>query len=56
MQKMGEVNARLKQMEVALDNAELAKQSAETEAALAKDKAVLSNMEIKRIELSVCII
>ncbi|KAM7478702.1 hypothetical protein LguiA_026915 [Lonicera macranthoides] len=51
MRKVGEVNARLKQMEVALDDAELAKQNAETEAALAKEKAALSISEVKRIEL-----
>lgn len=55
MRKVGEVNARLKQMEVALDDAELAKQNAETEAALAKEKAALSISEVKRIELMVCI-
>lgn len=55
MRKAGEVNARLKQMEVALDDAELAKQNAETEAALANEKAALSISEVKRIELMVCI-
>lgn len=48
--KIGETNARLKQMEVALDAAELAKQSAETEALLAKVKAEALKSEVKRIE------
>ncbi|XP_021888214.1 mitotic spindle checkpoint protein MAD1 [Carica papaya] len=48
--KTGETNARLKQMEVALDAAELAKQSAETEALLAKVKAEALKSEVKRIE------
>jgi mitotic spindle assembly checkpoint protein MAD1 len=52
MRKAGDINARLKQMEVALDNAQLAKQDAENEAALAKDKAALLNSEVKRIQLS----
>ncbi|XAR56252.1 hypothetical protein NMG60_11036658 [Bertholletia excelsa] len=51
MGKVGEVNARLKQMEVALDAAELGKQSAEAEAALARENIALSKSEAKRIEL-----
>ncbi|KAI4296145.1 hypothetical protein L6164_036127 [Bauhinia variegata] len=49
--KEGEVNARLKQLEVALDAAEIAKQNAETEAALAKEKLETLKSDIKRIEL-----
>ncbi|GKV46713.1 hypothetical protein SLEP1_g53688 [Rubroshorea leprosula] len=49
--KMGEANARLKQMEVSLDLAQLGKQNAEAEAALAKEKAEVLKSEIKRIEL-----
>ncbi|XP_059648311.1 mitotic spindle checkpoint protein MAD1-like [Cornus florida] len=51
MVKMGEANARAKQLEVALDAAELCKQNAETEAALAKENAELSKSEVKRIGL-----
>lgn len=50
MMKLGEANAQLKQMEVALDAAQLGKQNAETEAALAKEKAEVSESEVKRIE------
>ncbi|OIT29589.1 mitotic spindle checkpoint protein mad1 [Nicotiana attenuata] len=51
MTKVGEVQARLKQMEVALDTAELEKRKAESEAAVAKESADSSKSEIKRIEL-----
>ncbi|XP_011028407.1 PREDICTED: mitotic spindle checkpoint protein MAD1 isoform X3 [Populus euphratica] len=51
MMKIGEVNALLKQMEVALDTAQLGKQNAETEAALAKEKAEALTLEVKEIEL-----
>ncbi|OVA05803.1 Spindle assembly checkpoint component Mad1 [Macleaya cordata] len=51
MTKVGEVSARLKQMEVALEVAELGKQHAESEAALAKEKAEESISEVKRLEL-----
>ncbi|XP_060167551.1 mitotic spindle checkpoint protein MAD1 isoform X2 [Lycium barbarum] len=50
MTKVGEIQARLKQMEVALDAAELEKRKAENEAELAKEKAESSKSEIKRIE------
>lgn len=50
MMKLGEANAQLKQMEVALDAAQLGKQSAETEAALVKEKEEVSKSEVKRIE------
>jgi mitotic spindle assembly checkpoint protein MAD1 len=52
-QKEGEGTARLKQLEVALDAAEIGKQNAETEAVLAKEKAEVLKSEIKRIELTV---
>ncbi|CAN4110779.1 unnamed protein product [Withania somnifera] len=51
MTKVGEIQARLKQMEVALDTTELEKREAENEAVLAKEKAESSKSEIKRIEL-----
>ncbi|XP_004230415.1 mitotic spindle checkpoint protein MAD1 [Solanum lycopersicum] len=51
MTKVGEIQARLKQMEVALDAADLEKKEAENEAVLAKEKAESSKSEIKRIEL-----
>lgn len=49
--KIGETNARLKQIEVGLDAAQLAKQNAEAEAALDKEKAEILKSEVKRIEL-----
>ncbi|PPE02797.1 hypothetical protein GOBAR_DD00166 [Gossypium barbadense] len=49
--KIGETNARLKQIEVGLDAAHLAKQNAEAEAALDKEKAEILKSEVKRIEL-----
>ncbi|KAF4356869.1 hypothetical protein F8388_018549 [Cannabis sativa] len=48
--KVGEANARLKQLEVALDSAQIDKQNAEAEAALAKEKAEFSKSELKQIE------
>lgn len=54
-QKEGEITARLKQMEVALDAAEIGKQNAEAEAELAKDKAEVLKSEIKGIELMVSV-
>lgn len=53
--KVGEANARLKQMEVALDEATISKQLVETEAALAKQKAEESIAEIKRLQSTVSI-
>ncbi|XVF75090.1 hypothetical protein PTKIN_Ptkin13bG0160300 [Pterospermum kingtungense] len=49
--KIGEANARLKQIEVGLDAAQLAKENAEADAELAKQKAEVLNAEVKRIEL-----
>ncbi|XP_039053624.1 mitotic spindle checkpoint protein MAD1-like isoform X2 [Hibiscus syriacus] len=49
--KIGEANARLKQIEVRLDATELAKQNAEADAALAKEKAEVLKSEVKRTEL-----
>ncbi|KAM1093107.1 hypothetical protein FF1_020344 [Malus domestica] len=51
MMKMGEANAHLKQLEVALDAAKIDKQNAEIEATLAKEKVDVSKSEVKRIEL-----
>ncbi|XP_062176281.1 mitotic spindle checkpoint protein MAD1 isoform X2 [Alnus glutinosa] len=51
MMKVGDANACLKQLEVALDAAQSGKQNAETEVALAKEKAEVSKSEVKRIEL-----
>ncbi|KAL5182266.1 Dynamin-2B [Glycine soja] len=55
-QKEGEITARLKQMEVALDAAEIGKQNAEAEAELAKDKAEVLKSEIKGIELMLAVV
>jgi len=54
-QKEGEITTHLKQMEVALDAAEIGKQNAEAEAELAKDKAEVLKSEIKGIELMVSV-
>lgn len=51
MMKMGEVTARLKQVEVALDAAENSRQNAETESVFTKEKVELSKLELKRTEL-----
>lgn len=48
--KVGEMSANLKQLEVALEVAELGKQSAETEATLAKEKAEKLMLEVKQLE------
>lgn len=56
MMKVGEAQARLKQIEVALDAAELDKQNAVAEVTLAKEKAESSKSEVKRIELMVSMI
>lgn len=54
-QKEGEITARLKQLEVALDATEIGKQNAEAEAALAVEKAEVLKSEIKQIELMVSV-
>ncbi|EEF34534.1 mitotic spindle checkpoint protein MAD1 [Ricinus communis] len=54
MMKVGEANARVKQMEVALDAAHLGKQNAETEVASAKEKAKRLKLEVNQIELMLC--
>lgn len=54
-QKEGEITARLKQMEVALDATEIGKQNAEAESALAKEKAEVLISEVKRLELMVSV-
>lgn len=51
MGKVSEANARLKQMEVSLDAAELGKQNADAVAALATENAKALKSEVKRIEL-----
>lgn len=51
--KVGEVNARLKQLEVALDSAQIDKQKAEAEASLAKEKAEVLKSEVKQIQTMV---
>lgn len=53
MGKVSEANARLKQMEVSLDAAELGKQNADAVAALATENAKALKSEVKRIELMV---
>ncbi|MCL7038767.1 hypothetical protein MKW94_025336 [Papaver nudicaule] len=50
MTKVGEVSALLKQMEVALEVAELGKLQTESEAALAKEKADQAISEVRRLE------
>ncbi|KAA0054160.1 mitotic spindle checkpoint protein MAD1 [Cucumis melo var. makuwa] len=49
--KMGEVNARLKQLEVALDAAQIDKQKAESEATLVKEKIEALKLEVQQNEL-----
>lgn len=51
--KLGEANARLEQMKVALDSTQLSKQSAERQAALAEEKAREVIEEVKRIKSAV---
>lgn len=53
MMKVGEANARLKEMEVALDAAQIGKQNAETEIALAKEQEEVLKSDVKRLELMV---
>lgn len=50
---MGEVNARLKQLEVALDAAQIDKQKAESEATLVEEKIEALKLEVKQNELLV---
>ncbi|KAK7292518.1 hypothetical protein RIF29_08300 [Crotalaria pallida] len=56
MRKEGEGTARLKQLEVALDAAEISKKTAEAEAVLAKERAEVLKSEIKQIELMLAVI
>ncbi|KAL8188825.1 hypothetical protein R6Q57_029580, partial [Mikania cordata] len=51
MMKIGEVTARLKQVEIALDVAENARQTVERESALNNEKMELLKLELKRTEL-----
>ncbi|KAJ6798424.1 mitotic spindle checkpoint protein MAD1 [Iris pallida] len=50
MMTIGDMSTRVKELEVAVDLAELSKQQVEKESALAKEKAENSLMEIKRLE------
>lgn len=50
MLKVGEINARMKELEVALELSELSRQHAEKESALAKEKTENSLLEVKRLE------
>ncbi|XP_004970764.2 mitotic spindle checkpoint protein MAD1 [Setaria italica] len=51
LNKVGEVTSRLKELEVALEFADLSKQRAEGEANLAKERAESAAKEVKRLEL-----
>ncbi|PWZ34124.1 Mitotic spindle checkpoint protein MAD1 [Zea mays] len=51
LNEVGEVTSRLKELEVALEYADLSKQQAEGEAALAKERAASATREVKRLEL-----
>ncbi|CAL4960176.1 unnamed protein product [Urochloa decumbens] len=51
LNKVGEVTSRLKELEVALEFADLSKQRAEGEATLAKERAESAAKEVKRLEL-----
>lgn len=51
LNKVGEVTSRLKELEVALEFADLSKQRAEGEATLAKERAESATREVKRLEL-----
>lgn len=51
--KAGEAQARMTQIQVALDSAMLSKQNAETDAAMFKVKAESYKAEIKRLESAV---
>lgn len=53
MAKLGEANACLKQLEVALESAVLDKKNAESETALAKEKEQSLKLEIKELEAKV---
>ncbi|GAV63305.1 LOW QUALITY PROTEIN: MAD domain-containing protein [Cephalotus follicularis] len=54
--KIGEANMCLKQVEVALDAAQLGKQNAEIEAALANKKAEASKSDLKQLELMLAMV
>lgn len=53
MSKLGEANARLKQLEIALESAELDKRNVESETALAKEMDESLKLEIKKLESKV---
>ncbi|CAH8355932.1 unnamed protein product [Eruca vesicaria subsp. sativa] len=54
--KIGEASTRFNQLEVALDAAQLGKQNAETEAALAKEKSEALKSDVKRIEVMLALV
>lgn len=56
MAKLGEANARLKQLEVALEGAQLDRKNVESETALAKEKEESFKLDIKELNLKVGII
>ncbi|KAJ0972150.1 hypothetical protein J5N97_020109 [Dioscorea zingiberensis] len=51
MMKVGELSGRVKELEVSLEMAELSRQNAEKDCALAKDISESSVLEVKRLEL-----
>uniref|UniRef100_A0A0D9V8I3 DUF4094 domain-containing protein n=1 Tax=Leersia perrieri TaxID=77586 RepID=A0A0D9V8I3_9ORYZ len=51
LNKVGEVTSQLKELQVALEFADLSKQRAEGEATLAKERAESATREVKRLEL-----
>lgn len=53
MAKVGEITAQLKEIKVTMEYADLSKQRAEAECALAKEKAESSSLEAKRLQLMV---
>lgn len=56
MLKVGEINASLKELEVALELSDLSRQDAEKESVLAKEKAENLLLEVKRLEQMVNIL
>ncbi|EOA12975.1 hypothetical protein CARUB_v10025964mg [Capsella rubella] len=54
--KIGEASTRFKQLEVALEAAQLGRQNAETEAASAKEKSEALKTDVKRIEVMLSLV
>lgn len=54
MEKLGEANSRLKQMEMALEEAEHVKRKIETEAAFTVESVESLKSEVKHLEAMVC--